>query len=80
MLAAAIGAAVTLLDSAEAAATDTARLLEERGLLAAGEGEREEHFFVTDSSERFREVGERFLDGTIERLELVELPGAGPPA
>ena len=32
-----------------------------------------DHFFVTDSSERFREVGSRFLGRPIDRLELVNL-------
>ena len=36
----------------------------------------QEHFFVTDASERFREVGERCLGRTIQRLELVDImPG-----
>jgi glutamate racemase len=32
-----------------------------------------DHFYVTDSSERFRDVGARFLGHPLERLELVDL-------
>jgi len=38
---------------------------------AAGAGD--DQFFVTDSSERFREVGSRFLGRRLERLELVDI-------
>ena len=50
-----------------------ARLLE-RGLLAEGPAAAgEDHFFVTDSSDRFREVGSRFLGGPLLRLEQVDI-------
>ena len=73
VIASTMGAEVTLIDSAEAAAAETARVLQKQGLSApAGEG-REDHFFVTDPADRFRAVGERFLHGSIERLEQVTL-------
>jgi glutamate racemase len=75
----AIGTGVTLIDSAEATAAAVRSRLIASGQLpkrgAAG-GERDgtgDHFYVTDSSERFREVGSRFLGRRIERLELVDL-------
>ena len=75
-----IGEGVTLVDSAEETATVVRSVLAERGLLAGDAGragnERSsdgDHFYVTDSSERFHEVGWRFLGCRIERLELVDL-------
>ncbi len=71
----AIGPAVTLVDSAGAAAAAVRARLIETGQLPSGGADRGtgDHFFVTDSSERFREVGSRFLGRRIERLELVDL-------
>ena len=84
-----VGPAVALVDSAEATAAAARSLLADSGLLApdggdagtgpigAGAGEvlagDDDHFFVTDSSERFREVGARFLGRRLERLEQVDL-------
>lgn len=71
-----MGEEVTLVDSAEAAAAEVDRLLVERGIAAApGTSPTTDRFFVTDSSERFRKVGERFLGAAIDRIEQVELPG-----
>jgi glutamate racemase len=70
-----IGPDVTLVDSAVATAEAVRTRLTETGRLpdgSAGSGAGD-HFFVTDSSERFREVGSRFLGRRIERLELVDL-------
>jgi glutamate racemase len=70
-----IGPGVTLVDSAVATAEAVrTRLIETGRLASAGSGAGAgDHFFVTDSSERFREVGSRFLGRRIERLELVDL-------
>ncbi len=69
-----IGPGVTLVDSAEATAAAVRERLESDGLLAGAGGDAgEDHFFVTDSSERFHEVGSRFLGRTLARLELVSL-------
>ena len=70
----AVGRGVTLVDSARATATVARTRLEERGLLrdAAGASGADQ-FFVTDSSERFREVGSRFLGGPLERLEQIDI-------
>ena len=71
-----LGGGIALVDSAEAAAEETAALLEDRGLLAAaGAGHAGHHFYVTDSSKRFAQVGSRFLGRPLERLEQVEITG-----
>jgi glutamate racemase len=71
----AVGPGVTLVDSAEATALVVRDRLRERGLLAgeSAGGDDADHFFVTDSSDRFQEVGSRFLGRPLGRLELVEL-------
>lgn len=76
-----MGEGVELVDSAKAAAEEVAELLSEHSLAAPGEHDADaDHFFVTDSSERFREVGERFLGATLARLEQVSLPGVPAPS
>jgi len=70
----AVGPGVTLVDSARATAKVVRARLEEHGLLAAGAGPGDgDRFFVTDSSERFHEVGSRFLGGPIARLEQIDI-------
>ena len=69
-----LGPGVRLVDSAQATAAATGPLLSDGRLLrdaAAGSGE--DHFYVTDSSERFHEVGSRFLGRPLGRLEQVDL-------
>jgi glutamate racemase len=67
---------VSIVDSAES----TARVVAERlqGLVAAGSGEERRavpriKFFATDSVEKFRRLGERFLGHAIEDVEHVDL-------
>ncbi|HEU4403152.1 MAG TPA: glutamate racemase [Candidatus Polarisedimenticolia bacterium] len=76
VIGATMGPGVALVDSAEATARVVRGRLAEKGLLA-GDGARPEaeHFYVTDSSERFHEVGSRFLGGRLDRLELVDISG-----
>lgn len=75
IIAGTMGPDVVLVDSAEAVAEETARLLAQRDLGAAHRVRSPgEHFFVTDPAEGFREVGERFLGSPVERLERVSLP------
>ena len=69
-----VGPGVTLVDSARATARVVRARLEERGLLATGAGGGDQ-FIVTDSPERFREVGSRFLGGPIARLEQIDIQG-----
>jgi glutamate racemase len=72
----AVGPDVVLVDSARAAAAVVRARLVERGLLNDGPGAPGgDDFFVTDSSDRFREVGSRFLGGPLERLEQIDIQG-----
>lgn len=64
-----VGPRVTLVDSAE----ETARAAQSLFERAPVSGRSEDHFYVTDSSERFREVGARFLGRPLGRLEQVAL-------
>jgi glutamate racemase len=72
-----LGSGIRLVDSAEATAWEAAAMLEEKGLLSGDGGEVEHHFFVTDSSKRFEEVGSRFLGMPLARLEQVDITGEG---
>jgi len=69
-----MGPDVTLVDSAAAAATETAALLANSGLLRLeSEGEGEENFFVTDAAARFHGIAESFLGHSVAHLTLAEL-------
>jgi len=70
-----LGEGIRLVDSAEATAVEAAGMLEERGLLANGGEATDHHFYVTDSSKRFEEVGSRFLGMPLARLEQVDITG-----
>ena len=70
-----LGPSIQLVDSAEAVAEESARRLESSGLLALRERGEEHHFYVTDSSQRFSEVGSRFLGTPLGRLEQVDITG-----
>jgi glutamate racemase len=73
MLSEVLGPGITLIDSAEETAKEVRETLSRRGMLeGSGEaGGRE--FFVTDSPEKFTEVGGRFLGAGIDTIEKVEL-------
>jgi glutamate racemase len=79
VIAATVGPSVALVDSAEETARVARALLDRQGAVAppdttgAAAPGAADHFYVTDSSERFREVGARFLGRPLERLELVDL-------
>jgi glutamate racemase len=70
-----IGANVTLVDSAEATAEETAQLLERDGLLNQTDEEVDCRFYVTDAAKRFHRIGERILGKPLEHLEAVEVWG-----
>ena len=71
---------MTILDSAESTALRVRRELEKIKSLA-GTPDVEEavnpvcHFFATDSVEKFRTLGSRFLGRPIEKVELIDLGG-----
>ncbi|HET6341895.1 MAG TPA: glutamate racemase [Gemmatimonadota bacterium] len=75
VIAEALGPEVTLIDSAEETARETAALLAERGLSRA-DGRPDYRYLVSDLPDQFLKVGQRFLGGRIEGVE-VATSGAG---
>jgi glutamate racemase len=73
VIAATMGPQVTLVDSAEAAAAETAQWLSASGLLRNAEGPGDEQFYVTDAAQRFHGIAEKFLGCAPRHLELAEL-------
>ncbi len=69
MLAQELGAGVTLIDSAEETAAETARTLGEQRLRASSGTPRTLRFIASDAPEQFLRVGQRFLGTAIERVE-----------
>lgn len=79
LLAEVAGTGVRLIDSAEATARETARMLETGRLAAGGGGLLSREYFVTDDTRLFGELAELFLGAPVERVEAVELgEGSGP--
>lgn len=70
-----MGTAVRLVDSAEAAAGETAALLAEKNLLNPQSGRGTSRFYVTDAAQRFHRIAERFLGAPLAHLEAVEVFG-----
>ena len=79
-----VGDQVDLIDSGEATAVEVKSLLKEKELarLTPGTGALDrhlcddlDHFYVTDATERFARVAERFLGSKPSRLEAVEVWG-----
>lgn len=75
-----VGESVKLIDSGEATADEVVELLTEKGLHDQNKvsGTRRlcddlDHFFVTDATERFGKVAERFLGVKPTKLEAVEV-------
>ena len=65
-----VGESVTLIDSAEETARETAELLDARDLACEG-GRPEYRYLVSDLPEQFLRVGQRFLGGRIGSVEVV---------
>jgi glutamate racemase len=70
---AAVGPAVTLVDSAHATAERVWEVLKEQGLLRLERGPVERHYLVTDTPERFAEVGARFLGRPLSGARQIDL-------
>lgn len=79
-----VGKDVTLIDSGEATADEVAKLLEEKNLKNKTEFSYEkprrlcddlDHFYVTDATDRFARVAERFLGAKPAKLEAIEVFG-----
>ncbi len=76
MMEAAVSPAMRVIDSAQATASQAARLM---GALSGSSRERAPgckcRFFATDSVAKFRRLGARFLGSTMNEVELVDLGG-----
>jgi glutamate racemase len=68
-----LGPEVRLIDSAEETAAETARVLEERCLAAPPDAASAYRFFASDDPLMFLQLGQRFLSGTIEGVEVKTL-------
>ena len=69
-----VGSAMKLVDSAEAMAEITARLLQKKGLANPLRIPPEYRFCVSDVPFRFQTIAERFLGRTLKHVEVVKLP------
>jgi glutamate racemase len=67
-----LGKSVVLVDPAEQTAAETARILEEKRLIAE-RGNGEHRFVASDAPEQFLRLGQRFLGSAIERVETLTL-------
>jgi glutamate racemase len=72
-----MGEGVTLVDSAEAAAAETAYLLQSTGQLREEPLPPDAWFYVTDAAERFQKTAAAFLGRAPEHLALAELGAQG---
>lgn len=72
-LAAEMGDGVTLVDSAEETARAVAEILKRDRIARMADSPPAHAFFVSDSPERFREVGRRFVGNLITDVEHVEI-------
>jgi glutamate racemase len=68
-----MGDGVTLIDSAEETAAETAAVLAQRGLHRQGLGKPTLRFVASDAPEQFLRVGQRFLGAAIDRVEKLTL-------
>jgi glutamate racemase len=76
MMEAAVAPAIRVIDSAQATASQAARLLAgHRGLHGDAGSAGRCSFFATDSVAKFRRLGARFLGSAIDEVELVDLGG-----
>ena len=73
LLRAELGESVDLIDSAEETASETARVLGERGLRAPGGSTPRHRFIASDAPQQFLQLGQRFLGAAIDRVETVTL-------
>jgi glutamate racemase len=66
---------IPLIDSAIETARELKRVLEQEDMLRKSSGNVVREFFVTDSTEKFAQVGERFLGHKILNISKIELEG-----
>jgi len=72
-IAAVMGPKVALIDSAQETAMAVNKTLEQFGLLNPSKKPGQKRFFVSDSPEKFKKIGERFLGRRIGKVELVDI-------
>jgi glutamate racemase len=76
MMEAALAPAIRVIDSAEATASQAARMLGGHSALSRNPAQRCHcRFFATDSVTKFQRLGARFLGSAIHEVELVDLGG-----
>jgi glutamate racemase len=68
-----MGAGVELIDSAEETTRALKAALLKLGLLNEGRRAGKKRFYVSDSPEKFKKIGERFLKRRIGKVELVDI-------
>jgi glutamate racemase len=73
LLARVLGSDVTLIDSAEETAAETARVLADQRMAAPSSGEPSYRFVASDDPLMFLQLGQRFLGGAIEGVEVKTL-------
>jgi len=73
LIGAVLGEETTLIDSAVETALGTETLVIQKNLRNASGRRGKKRFFVTDSPNRFREVGARFLGEDIDDIELIDI-------
>ena len=73
LLADVLGPGVTLIDSAEETAAETARTLKSKHLAAAPDADPTYRFIASDDPLQFLQLGQRFLGGTMEGVEICTL-------
>jgi len=72
-IAAAMGDGVQLIDSAEETARATYQALSDLDLLNSGTRPGKRMFFVSDSPDKFKRIGQRFLGQRIGKVGLVDI-------
>jgi glutamate racemase len=73
ILAEVMGERVSLIDSAVETAREIETILGSLALLNTSDSKGSREFYVTDSPEKFKTVGERFLGESIEHIQKIEL-------
>ncbi|MGH9564462.1 MAG: glutamate racemase [Candidatus Angelobacter sp.] len=64
---------VEIVDSAESTAAKVVHLLGSHSAIPAGSSSGELHCYATDSTEKFRRLGEKFLGCSIPNIELIDI-------
>ncbi|MBI5328890.1 MAG: glutamate racemase [Deltaproteobacteria bacterium] len=72
-----MGENVALIDSGRETAADAAKCLMDRGIIGISSSKQGSHrFFVTDSPDRFKQVGSKFMTANVDNVELINVEKA----